>query len=410
MFNLSLDDVAYIGRAPHFGKYFLSYDNNSFKVVHLSLFQRIFRLLGFYKSTHLATVHDPLKKEFDRMVSFKKILFRWVTRSSFDFTNTPLYQAMAKIDYEYFRLDRVKSALPHTLTLTHHISNNWRRRFQAETKKEESRRMLANIFSQTMRSIKDGYISETNRVHVLKKEDLEKMKTNQKRFKNIPPLPITTARKTEIKVLYEDCLDHALYLKRNGYNPAVLNMASDHNPGGGVTWGSSAQEESICRRTTYMQALDPRNNPSWYHHIPIISWVFGYKVPEFGVIYTPGVQILREGPEHGFKFKDQVETIDMIAAAAYDLNKVNPNNYEENTKEKIRQILRSAKITGHDSVVLSALGCGAYGNDPKIVSRLFQEVLLEPEFRGMFKRISFAIIDSQNSKNYSPFRWKLNNL
>ena len=50
----------------------------------------------------------------------------------------------------------------------------------------------------------------------------------------------------------------------------------------------------------------------------------------------------------------------------------------------------------HDALVLSAFGCGAFGNPPSDIARLFAEVLGEPEFAQAFKGISFAIIDDQN--------------
>lgn len=53
---------------------------------------------------------------------------------------------------------------------------------------------------------------------------------------------------------------------------------------------------------------------------------------------------------------------------------------------------------GHDAIVLSALGCGAYGNPPEHMARLFKEVISK-EFDRAFKHISFAIIG--NTKFHS---------
>ena len=64
---------------------------------------------------------------------------------------------------------------------------------------------------------------------------------------------------------------------------------------------------------------------------------------------------------------------------------------------------------GHDALVLSAFGCGAFGNPPADIARLFHEVLGEPEFtaagtgRGCFKHVSFAVIDDQNAgREHNP--------
>ena len=39
---------------------------------------------------------------------------------------------------------------------------------------------------------------------------------------------------TKYHVFNGDCLDVALFMKKHGYNPALLNMASNITPGGGV--------------------------------------------------------------------------------------------------------------------------------------------------------------------------------
>ena len=59
------------------------------------------------------------------------------------------------------------------------------------------------------------------------------------------------------------------------------------------------------------------------------------------------------------------------------------------------QVLAAALNKGHDSIVLSALGCGAFGNPPAEVARIFHASL--SNFNGLFKKVVFAIIDDHNS-------------
>ena len=61
----------------------------------------------------------------------------------------------------------------------------------------------------------------------------------------------------DIEVWDIDCLDAARVLHQTGqYSKiAVLNMASAKNAGGGYTWGTGAQEESLMRRTTLRKSL-----------------------------------------------------------------------------------------------------------------------------------------------------------
>ncbi len=83
---------------------------------------------------------------------------------------------------------------------------------------------------------------------------------------------------------------------------------------------------------------------------------------------------------------------------------------QEQTKDKIRTILRIAMEHCHDALVLGALGCGAFGNPPAQVAKLFHEVFDEPEFKNQFKEVVFAILEDRNSLknsitgNYLPFK------
>jgi uncharacterized protein (TIGR02452 family) len=51
-------------------------------------------------------------------------------------------------------------------------------------------------------------------------------------------------------------------------------------------------------------------------------------------------------------------------------------------------------IEGHDSVVLSAFGCGAFMNPPSHIAELFHDVIEENQYRHKFAYIGFAIIVS----------------
>jgi len=72
----------------------------------------------------------------------------------------------------------------------------------------------------------------------------------------------------------------------------------------------------------------------------------------------------------------------------------------DKTKQKIRTILNIALEHGHDSLVLSAFGCGAYGNPPEHMAKLFHNIICK-EYVGCFKHIVFAIIEDANSRKKS---------
>ena len=67
-------------------------------------------------------------------------------------------------------------------------------------------------------------------------------------------------------------------------------------------------------------------------------------------------------------------------------------------KEKMRTILRIAKINNHTKLVLGAFGCGAYHNPAGQTAELFSKILGEDEFKNSFEEICFAIIEDLNSK------------
>jgi uncharacterized protein (TIGR02452 family) len=72
-------------------------------------------------------------------------------------------------------------------------------------------------------------------------------------------------------------------------------------------------------------------------------------------------------------------------------------------EKRIRKLLAVAAVHGHTSLVLGAWGCGAFGNDGNLISRLFRSAL-EGEFSGVFQHVVFAITDwSEERKFVGPF-------
>jgi uncharacterized protein (TIGR02452 family) len=57
----------------------------------------------------------------------------------------------------------------------------------------------------------------------------------------------------------------------------------------------------------------------------------------------------------------------------------------------------------HNSLILGAWGCGAYGNDGYEVADIFYQALTV-EFAGSFKEVTFAIVDTSPEERFiSPF-------
>ncbi len=218
---------------------------------------------------------------------------------------------------------------------------------------------------------------------------------------------------TKISVIEADCLEVAELLIKAGLNPAVLNMANGSNPGGGVIKGAGAQEENLFRRTNlflsmyqfaeYAEKYGIKKNKKQY---PLNR--------ESGGVYSPNITVFRSSEHNGYELLSKLFKITVISVPAinspgmiYTDGKYRISDKPAKaTKNKIRTILRIGLEHGHDSLVLSAFGCGAFNNPPEHMAELFKEVFEEDEFKNCFKLISFAIInrsDGRAGKNVYPF-------
>lgn len=230
----------------------------------------------------------------------------------------------------------------------------------------------------------------------------------------------TISSETIVKVENIDCLLVAEKLLNEGYHPAVLNMASRQNPGGGVQNGAGAQEENLFRRTNLFQSL--------YQFAPFAS-NFGlpkskHQYPldrNFGGIYTPHATVFRGTEQDGYPLLDTPYQMSFIAVAGINRpalaspERIAPELVEP-VKNKIRTIFRIGLLHGHDSLVLGALGCGAFRNPPSHIARLFHEVMEELEFKNKYRLLLFAILDDHNARlkhnpdgNYLPFMREFSN-
>jgi len=61
-----------------------------------------------------------------------------------------------------------------------------------------------------------------------------------------------------------------------------------------------------------------------------------------------------------------------------------------------------AALNGHDSLVLGAIGCGAFNNPADEVCNLFKEVI--SNYGILFKEIVFAVMSGKDNPNYLIFK------
>ena len=220
-----------------------------------------------------------------------------------------------------------------------------------------------------------------------------------------------------IRVTKHKTFEAAMLLHREhkDWRIAVLNFASATTPGGGVTKGSSAQEESLCRCSTLYPALTA---PSLWDAYYSVNRAARNPLYTNALIYTPGVVICKTDDDYPERMeeKDWVE-VDVITCAAPNLRQRPGNQYNLDQsapvvvspeellalhKSRARHILTVAASKGVDAIVLGAFGCGAFQNDPTVVAEAYKDVL--EEMKGYFSLIEFAIYcRPRETANYDAF-------
>lgn len=213
----------------------------------------------------------------------------------------------------------------------------------------------------------------------------------------------------------QDCLYAAADLQARGLNPLVLDMANGHHFGGGYLGGARAQEEDCCRRSGLCMAVDTQHGLQRRNFYPLAnhSATCG--------IYVPDVTVFRAGYDRRYQclnqpFKVAFGIVDATHAPPLENAggrlRLTPA-VAQTTREKIRTFFEMASQKGHQSVVFSALGCGAFCNPPDHIAEMTLEVL-QQEFAHCFKEVVIAIIDDHNTGhahnpegNFRPFARKV---
>ena len=212
---------------------------------------------------------------------------------------------------------------------------------------------------------------------------------------------------TNVKVVNDDSIDAAEKLAKEGYNPAVLILACEDGPGGGVIGGCYGQEEGLFRRTNLYVYMYPfSKHASEYGLLPKKD---KYPLDKcFGGVYVYNSIVFREQENLGYALKEHPFPMSFIAVPALRDPQITIEGIltiedSKIEKEKIKTILRIGLINGHDSLVLGAWGCGIFHNPPSHISNLFKIILDEEEFKNKFRVILFAILEDDCScKSHNP--------
>ncbi len=266
------------------------------------------------------------------------------------------------------------------------------------------------VFEDTMKWLQDDdYLSASI--------DLAKKNTEVFYEDEYPALPLRPLEKTAVSLTGDRSYQAAMRLRKENPNAkiAVLNFANAFHAGGGVTKGSSAQEESLCRCSTLYPLLYRKTlRDSFYaYHRKLDT-----PKASDSLIYTEGVIICKTDEDLPKRMdkKDWV-SVDVITMAAPDLRGksnihaalVGGGVYMSDAElfgyhvKRAIHMLTVAAYKGADILVLGAFGCGAFRNDPAVVSRAYRTAI--DEFPKLFKKIEFAIYcPPTGSANYDVFK------
>ena len=194
----------------------------------------------------------------------------------------------------------------------------------------------------------------------------------------------------------------------------VLNFASSTNPGGGVTKGSTAQEECLCRCSNLYLTLYQEKCIREYYNI---NKKHMSNLGSDAIIYSRNVYVFKDKDYNMLPVKDRFY-VDVLTCAAPNLRENPRNQYNTDASEekltltdeelynihvkRARNILNVAIKNEDDYLILGAFGCGAFRNNPEIVAKAYKDVL--QDYMYCFKVIDFAIIDGKYSNNYEIFK------
>lgn len=197
-----------------------------------------------------------------------------------------------------------------------------------------------------------------------------------------------------------------LFSGKKANNILVLNFANPVNPGGGVRRGARTQEEDLCRKSSLLLSLESAHAQRYYRYNKSLHTYMGSDA----IILTPNVEIIKD--VNGELLEESIIVSVMTCAApmiTQGMEGLNDEQYKELFYNRICGMLKCAAYWGYQALVLGAFGCGAFGNDAKLVSDLFYKALKEFNYDGMrakdfFRRIDFAVLDrTPGQYNFNEF-------
>ena len=186
----------------------------------------------------------------------------------------------------------------------------------------------------------------------------------------------------------------------------VLNAGSPYKIGGSFAEGGAVEfEEMLCMVSTLQMSLRRASKMAAEHGVraskharPVNGKSWDVHIPEYGAVLSPNVEIFRAGPEVGFPFLENPVLLASVITMAMpncnqDLDEPcdvpdSAEEYQRHLFAKIACSLELAMAIRSRTLVVPALGCGRYLNDPSTVGKVLCEVF-QSRFMTAFQEVHF---------------------
>ena len=200
-----------------------------------------------------------------------------------------------------------------------------------------------------------------------------------------------------------DCVIVAKELSQlHGSRVWILNMASASCAGGGAMKGCNAQEEHLCRSSNLL----PQLRKQMYRY-PLHNPLKRFRpsdIPDFKVLVTEEVcffKVIDDAYTYHTLPRADWFTAGVLTAAAEKI--CGPRRLGPNMARFVDFFMDVAEMQTCTHLVLSAWGCGAFGQCPEAVAKCFRQRLLQSNRTDI--KVVFAITNDHNSAdNFSAFR------
>lgn len=209
---------------------------------------------------------------------------------------------------------------------------------------------------------------------------------NPKQALSLRPRSIQTSPKCTVHITDRDCVVdlRQCVLANPSSKILIVNSASALRPGGGVTGGSQAQEEHLCRSSNLYLALTHVHETVQY---PLHSKVSG--------ILCPGITFFET--DAGGRVIPYTElTADVGCLFSRPVHS-NPDTFQLHYNV-FKQLWSWLQLSVYDTVVIPPIGCGVFGHPPHEVARALRAVMTEFDHPKSLTQIIVSCFIKQENK------------